>query len=381
MTVAITTGTRPEIIKMFPIMKEFDSRSIDYKYIHTGQHHDYNLFLKFIDEFGIRRPDFHLSADTSSPINQVTTIMNQLGILLAQIQPSVILVEGDTNSVLASALAALKLNVPIAHVESGLRSNDWKTVEEHNRKIVDHISDVLFSPTNISTANLEKENVHGKIYTVGNTVIDAINLCLNKKISEDKNKNVTAGVSIGGIAETVSSETDMQQEDYILVTMHRSENVDNLNTLKTVMDSLSESNFKYIFPVHPRTMKRIEQYGLGSQIGNNIKIIEPLGYHEFLKHLKKCKFVITDSGGVQEEITAPSINKRALVLRDYTERPESVNSKHSVLCRIDRKTIMSQIQMLASECSNSRANQTVSSPYGSGEAAMKITDVIEENYM
>jgi len=380
MTVAITTGTRPEIIKMFPIMKEFDSRSINYKYIHTGQHHDYNLFLKFIDEFGIRRPDFHLSADTSSPINQVTTIMNQLGILLAQIQPSVILIEGDTNSVLASALAALKLNIPIAHVESGLRSNDWKTVEEHNRKIVDHISDVLFSPTNISTANLEKENVHGKIYTVGNTVIDAINLCLNKKISENKNKNVTIGLPIGRTVETVSSETDMQQEDFILVTMHRSENVDNVNILKTVMGSLSESNLKYIFPVHPHTMKRIEQYGLGSQIGNNIMITEPLGYYEFLKHLKNCKFVITDSGGVQEEITAPSINKKALVLRDYTERPESVNSKHSVLCRIDKKTIMSQIQMLASEDSNSRANQTISSPYGSGEAAMKITDIIQKEF-
>jgi len=306
--------------------------------------------------------------------------MNQLGILLAQIQPSVLLTEGDTNSVLASALAALKSSVPIAHVESGLRSNDWKTVEEHNRKIVDHISDVLFSPTNISTANLEKENVHGKIYTVGNTVIDAINLCLNKKISENKNKNVTIGLPIGRTVETVSSETDMQQEDFILVTMHRSENVDNVNILKTVMGSLSESNLKYIFPVHPHTMKRIEQYGLGSQIGNNIMITEPLGYYEFLKHLKNCKFVITDSGGVQEEITAPSINKKALVLRDYTERPESVNSKHSVLCRIDKKTIMSQIQMLASEDSNSRANQTVSSPYGSGEAAMKITDIIQKEF-
>jgi len=379
LTIALVTGTRPEIIKMFPIMKELDSRSIDYKYIHTGQHYDYNLFIKFIDEFGIQRPDFRISVDTSYPVNQVATIMSQLGILFARIKPSVVLIEGDTNSVLASALAALKSKVPIAHVESGLRSNDWKTVEEHNRKIVDHISDVLFSPTNMSTANLEKESVHGKIYTVGNTVIDAINLCLHKNISQNKNPNGTSELSLVGLEQAVNFERDMQQEDYILVTMHRSENVDDINMLKQVIEALTESNLKYIFPMHPHTMKRIEQFGLASHLSNNIKVIEPVGYLEFLKLLKNCRFVITDSGGVQEEITSPSINKRALVLRDFTERPESVNSKHSVLCKINRKTIISQIQMLDSELSTSKVNQTAS-PYGDGKAAVKITEVIEKNY-
>ncbi len=131
--------------------------------------------------------------------------------------------------------------------------------------------------------------------------------------------------------------------------------------------------------MHPHTLKRIEQYGISSLLGKNIKVIEPVGYLDFLKLLRNCRFVITDSGGVQEEITSPIINKRALVLRDFTERPESVNSKHSVLCRIDRRTIISHIQMLASELSSFNPSQTTS-PYGIGKAAMKIVQVIEKNY-
>jgi len=139
MTIAIITGTRPEIIKMYPIIKLFDARATDYKYIHTGQHYDYDLFLKFIEEFEIRKPDIYISANTSNPVKQVSNIMDKIGSVMNDLHPSLVLVEGDTNSVLASALAALKSNIPIAHIESGLRSNDWKTVEEHNRKIVDHI--------------------------------------------------------------------------------------------------------------------------------------------------------------------------------------------------------------------------------------------------
>jgi len=364
---------------MYPIIRQFDSRSIDYKYIHTGQHYDYNLFLKFIQEFGIRKPDISIAADISNPVNQVASIMNKTGIVINQIKPSLVLVEGDTNSVLASALSALKSNIPIAHVESGLRSYDWKTVEEHNRKIVDHISDVLFSPTDISTTNLENEHVHGKIYTVGNTVIDAINLCLQDHISENKNPNGTSELSWEDRWEAVFFDNGKHEQDYILVTMHRSENVDNIDVLEEVLGAFSESNLKYIFPAHPHTIKRIHEYKLKNHIGNNIKIIEPVGYWDFLKLLKNCRFVITDSGGVQEEITSPSINKRALVLRDFTEIPESVNSKHSVLCKLDRKTIISQIRTLALERSSTKSTSRLS-PYGTGNTALKIAEIIEKKF-
>jgi UDP-N-acetylglucosamine 2-epimerase (non-hydrolysing) len=376
------TGTRPEIIKMYPIMKQFDCRSIDYKYIHTGQHYDYNLFLKFIQEFGIRKPDVSVAADISNPVNQVASIMEKVGIIINQIKPSLVLVEGDTNSVLASTLSALKCNVPIAHIESGLRSYDWKTVEEHNRRMVDHISDILFSPTYISSANLENEHVHGKVYTVGNTVIDAINLCLKGDISDISDKKKSDDISepsSRGQHRPVNLDNDRREGGYVLVTLHRSENVDNINVLNQVLGALTESKLKYIFPMHPHTMKRIQEYGLKNNIGKNIEIIEPLGYMDFLKLLKHCMFAITDSGGVQEEITSPRINKKAIVLRDFTERPESINSNHSTLCKIDQNAINSQIQKLSLDIASANV-ASESSPYGTGNAAIKIAEIIEKKF-
>jgi UDP-N-acetylglucosamine 2-epimerase (non-hydrolysing) len=370
MTIAVITGTRPEIIKMYPIIKQFDSRSVDYKYIHTGQHYDYNLFLKFIEEFEIRKPDIRISTDVSNPVNQVASIMEKIGIVMNEFRPSLALVEGDTNSVLASALAALKSKIPIGHIESGLRSNDWKTVEEHNRKIVDHISDILFSPTDVSTKNLQIERVHGEINTVGNTVIDAIKLCLAKnnytsKITDSKHMLESLG-------------TDQRADNFILVTIHRAENVDDIHILRQVLMALSDSNLNYIFPMHPHTLKRIKEYGLKKHIGEAIKIIEPVGYMDFARLLKKCRFVITDSGGVQEEITSPQINKRALVLRDCTERPESVDSGHSVLCNVEHDAILERIEELNME---DVINFATNPPYGNGDAAIKIADIIEKKFL
>jgi UDP-N-acetylglucosamine 2-epimerase (non-hydrolysing) len=371
MTIALVTGTRPEIIKMFPIMKLFDSKSIEYTYIHTGQHYDYKLFLKFIEEFGVRRPDYPISIEESNPVDQVSIILRKVGVVLNKLQPSLVLTEGDTNSVLSSALAALKSRIPIAHVESGLRSNDWRTVEEHNRRIVDHVSDILFSPTEISTKNLYDEHVYGEIHTVGNTVIDAINLCLSKEFRHDdviEDKRMLALIRIDPTA----------ADNFILITMHRAENVDNLGNLKQVLIALTDSKLNYIFPMHPHTHKRIQEHGLTKHVGRNIKIIDPLGYVEFIQLLRKCSFVITDSGGVQEEITSPLINKRALILRDCTERPESVESGHSVLCKIEHKTILEQIKIL--EMNRSKGMTSVRSPYGSGDTAVKIAEILEKKY-
>ena len=369
MTVAMVTGTRPEIIKMYPIMKQFDLRSIDYKYIHTGQHYDYNLFLKFIKEFEIRKPDICISADVSNPVNQVANIMQKIGSVLNELQPLIVLIEGDTNSVLATALASLKSKIPIAHIESGLRSNDWKTVEEHNRKIVDHISDILFSPTGVSTKNLQNEHVHGTIYTVGNTVIDAINLCFDKLKTDDNNKNDSNSFK--------SQEVYQGRDDFVLVTIHRAENVDDVSILRQILMALSDSNLKYIFPVHPRTLKAIQKYGLTRYIGKKIRLVDPLGYLDFLKILLRCRFVITDSGGIQEEITSPQINKQAIILRDCTERPESVESGHSVLCKMEYKTILEHIERVTKNDPKKKISQ---SPYGSGDAAVKITDILKVKF-
>jgi UDP-N-acetylglucosamine 2-epimerase (non-hydrolysing) len=203
LTFAVITGTRPEIIKMFPLMRLFDLRDIDYEFIHTGQHHDYEMFLKFIKDFKIREPDHSIKLENpgtaavavgagegegegaggtattrGGPVQQFAEVMTKTGDILRQIKPSSVLVVGDTNSVAASALTATQLKIPTIHLEAGLRSYDWRMPEEYNRRMVDHISDVLFSPTTISASNLAHEQVHGTVHVVGNTVIDAVRICM-----------------------------------------------------------------------------------------------------------------------------------------------------------------------------------------------------------
>ena len=368
MTIAILTGTRPEIIKMYPIIKHFDTNMIDYAYIHTGQHYDYELFLKFIEEFGIRRPDYIISIEESTVTGQVASIIKEIGLILDKLLPTLVLVEGDTNSVLASALAALKNHIPIAHLEAGLRSNDWRTVEEHNRRIVDHISDILFSPSAMSSKNLRNEHVYGEIHTVGNTVIDAINLRLgNDDLHSSRNKLF----SLLNIDKSIA-------DNYILVTIHRSENVDDPIILKQVLTALSDTKLNYVFPMHPHTLKRIQQYKLTKYLSNRIRIIQPVGYMAFLQLLKNSQFVITDSGGVQEEVTSPRINKRALILRECTERPESVKSGHCVMSKIGHDEIVEQIERF--DKNDTKITESYKCPYGDGTSAMKIGEILSNKF-
>jgi UDP-N-acetylglucosamine 2-epimerase (non-hydrolysing) len=367
MTFAIISGTRPEIIKLYPVIRLLDLKKIDYKFIHTGQHYDYELSLKFIDEFKIRKPDYNIKLTTpSGSVQQVSEIMAKISRIFREITPSLVLVEGDTNSVLASALSAVISSIPVGHLEAGLRNCDWKTIEEHNRRIVDHMSDILFAPTMKSARNLNNEQVHGDIFTVGNTVIDAVELCLQSynNICYDSN----------------SDDNDILQDikmkrnsDFVLVTMHRAENVDNRGTLKQILIALSDSGLNYIFPIHPRTLKRIYEFGFENLISDRIKIVKPVGYFNFLRLLKMCRFVITDSGGVQEEITSPHINKHALVLRDSSERSESVQSGHAILCApYESHNILKAIKKI--EMMQPPENTY---PYGSGITAEKIIEVLK----
>ncbi|HEY6535914.1 MAG TPA: UDP-N-acetylglucosamine 2-epimerase (non-hydrolyzing) [Candidatus Nitrosocosmicus sp.] len=365
--IMLITGTRPEIIKLYPIMRLFDIENIDYTYIHTGQHHDFNLFLKFINEFNIRKPDHVIKLDhPNDPIIQFSEILSGVGKALKKYKTSSLITVGDTNSVAAASLAGSKSKIPVIHVEAGLRSYDWRMPEEYNRRMTDHISDVLFSPTDEAALILSKEQVQGKIYTVGNTVIDAVRLCLDKTSLNRTNKQKNNENTCSPIIEDI-------QDNYILLTLHRQENVDNQDILKRIFNTLSALNINCIFPVHPRTLKRIHQFGLGDHIGKNVKVIEPVGYHEFLRLLKNCQFIITDSGGVQEEITSPLINKKALIFRESTERRESIISGHSILCNLDHNSMLESIKGILS--SKSLLSK---SPYGDGYAAEKILDILKK---
>lgn len=371
MVCAVIAGTRPEIIKLYPVIRLFDLKNINYKFIHAGQHYDYELSVRFIEHFKIRKPDYSiLPTTTSESAQQISEIISHIAKIFQEIRPSLLVIQGDTNSVLASALTALKFDIPIAHIESGLRSNDRKTPEEINRRIVDHMSTILFAPTITSAVNLKNENVLGNIHIVGNTVMDAVKLCLESNSDDNNNKDNDNSI----LRKYIKPKKYNNNNNFALLTLHRSENVDNVDTLKQILTALSDSSIDYIFPMHPRTRRRIREFGLQRLVANTIKIVEPLGYFDFLQLLKRCKFVITDSGGIEEEITSPHISKRALILRDSTERPESIQSGHAILCKPRYHNILEAIKII--ERMERPINTQV---YGSENAAEKIIEILDAN--
>jgi UDP-N-acetylglucosamine 2-epimerase (non-hydrolysing) len=259
--------------------------------------------------------------------------------------------------VLATALAAVKLGVQVGHVEAGLRSFDLRMPEEHNRRLTDHISAYLFAPTKTAEENLRRENVWGKIYVTGNTVIDAVNQHL--PIAERKSK----------IMEVV------RYKKFALATAHRAENVDNLTVLKSFMEAFAEAPIPVVYPMHPRTKKRLQRNKIFDKIkkSHNVQILPPLGYLDFLILMKNCEMIVTDSGGIQEEATAPCIRKPVLVIRLSTERPEAVKAGFAEVVGTERERILDAMEKTL----ESRKELPINSPYGNGDAAEKIVEIIK----
>jgi UDP-N-acetylglucosamine 2-epimerase (non-hydrolysing) len=356
--VVVVTGTRPEIIKMAPVIRALQAEGLPYVFVHCGQHYDYSMAQQFIENLELPTPNFNLKIDGTSPGAQTADIMKQFDGLLATVDSSIVLVEGDTNTVLATALAANKRTVKVGHVEAGLRSFDLRMPEEHNRRLTDHISDFLFAPTPRAKANLEKESVWGKIFVTGNTVIDAVNQHLPMA---EKKATILQQVAF---------------EDFAVATAHRAENVDDLSVLKTFMEVFAESPLPIVYPMHPRTKKRLEENGLLEKVLNmkNVLVLPPLGYLDFLVLMRRCKVIITDSGGIQEEATAPSIRKPVLVMRLSTERPEAAEAGFAKVVGTEKKQILSALNNL-----DSWGKLPTVSPFGDGNAAKKTVDILKEN--
>ena len=354
MRTAIIIGTRPEIIKVAPLIKEL--RKSERIIIFTGQHYDFELGLRFFQELELPVPDYSLKIQKGEPAVQISQIISKLVPILSKTKPDTVMVQGDTNTAMAGAICSLKLNIPINHVEAGLRSYDWRMPEEHNRVTIDHISELLFTPTNDSRKNLVKENVHGKIFVTGNTVMDSIS---QYSRLVDKKSNLS-----------------IDFEDFILFTMHRAENVDNPLVLRNVISALIESSHNIIFPIHPRTQKRIREFNLHSKLANanNIKIIDSAGYFDILKLMKKCDFIISDSGGIQEEATSPLIRKKVLVIRKTTDRPESVKSGFATLVDLSKNQIKDAIKKI----SKNPEIKTQKSPYGVGNSSKIIASILRK---
>lgn len=354
----VVGGTRPEIVKMAPIIRALKKNRMPFIFAHCGQHYDYNMSQQFIEELELPAPNYSYKLRAYSQGTQTARILAHMEKLLNQTSPSLVLVEGDTNGVLATALAAVKLGIPIGHVEAGLRSFDFRMPEEHNRRLTDHISSYLFAPTEVAKTNLKMENVWGKKYVTGNTVIDAV--IQHLPIAEKKSRILR----------------NIHFDEFALATAHRAENVDNPIVLRNFVQAFAEAPIPVVYPMHPRTKKKLLRSKILAQVRKmkNLEILPPLGYLDFLVLMKNCAMIITDSGGIQEEATAPPIRKPVLVTRLSTERPEAVKAGFAKVVGVEERNIIKAMK----ETLNRNEKLPDISPYGDGTAAEKILRIVRK---
>jgi len=286
MQICIILGTRPEIIKMSSIIRECQKRNLEFFILHTNQHYSENLDKIFFEELELSKPKYNLKVGSGTHAEETGKMLIGIEKVLIKEKPDVVLVEGDTNTVLAGALAAVKLHIKVGHIEAGLRSYFREMPEEINRTLADHCSDFLFAPTQNAKKILLQEGIpKKKIFVTGNTIVDAVyqNLKLAKKKSKILNK------------------LNLKKENYFLVTVHRQENVDKKERLKGILEGIGliykKFNLPIIYPIHPRSKKMIKKFNL--KIPQGVKLIEPIGYLDFLQLEANAKLILTDSGGVQ----------------------------------------------------------------------------------
>lgn len=358
MKIGIILGTRPEIIKLSSIIRHCKNNRMKYFIIHTNQHYSENMDAVFFKELDLPKPKYNLGIGSGSHGEMTGRMMIKLEEVLLKEKPDVIFVQGDTNTVLAGALVASKMNIKVGHIEAGLRSYDNEMPEEINRIVTDHISDYLFCPTKKQADILLKEGIgRKKIFITGNTVVDAVFECsdiANKKSEILKNLNIDSG-------------------EFILMTSHRPATVDNKNNLRGVLLGVQiiaeEYDKKIIFPIHPRTKKMIEKFKI--RLPLNFILIDPIGYLDMIKLQAESFLIVTDSGGLQEESCI--LKKKCAVIRDNTERPEAVDVGGCVLVGNDNaKKIASKSKILLSKRVNWK------NPFGNGKAAEKILKSIED---
>ena len=352
--ILIVIGTRPEIIKMSPIIRECARQGLEFSVLHTGQHYSYTMDRIFFEQLNLMPPDYKLDIGSGSQGAQTAAILTGIEKVLLRHPPDIVLVQGDTNSVCAGALAAAKLHIPVGHVEAGLRSYDRSMPEEINRIVADHVSDQLYAPTEKSRQNLQKEGIAAeKITVTGNTVVDAVRQ--NIRIAQQKVHPL--------------EDLHLEPQGYFLVTAHRAENVDDPRRLAEILSGIKKiaSNFRLpvIFPMHPRTQKMVQEFSLSTE---GIRVIDPAGYLEFLVLESSAAVLLTDSGGVQEEGCILSVP--CVTLRENTERPETIDVGANILAGTDAE------KMLAAAMHMMSVPRKWDNPFGNGDAAVRIIEVI-----
>ncbi|MCQ5374261.1 MAG: UDP-N-acetylglucosamine 2-epimerase (non-hydrolyzing) [Candidatus Methanomethylicia archaeon] len=361
MKVAVVLGTRPEIIKMSPIIRELQRRrgsggEIEYFILHTGQHYSYNMDRVFFEQLNLPQPRFNLNVGSGTHAKETGRMMMGIERVLLEEKPDLVLVEGDTNTVLSGALASVKVGVEVGHVEAGLRSFDRSMPEEINRIVADHVSEILFAPTEKAKQNLISEGIsQEKIHVTGNTIVDAVhqNLELARR---------------GGSAALES--LGLEDGRYFLATVHRQENVDDPVRLRGILEGLRLVHDHYgmpvVYPAHPRSRKMMGEHGLDPE---GIILTDPLDYLSFLRLESGARLIFTDSGGVQEE--ACILKVPCVTLRDNTERPETLEVGANTLAGTDPERILERARLMI-DCKRRWSN-----PFGDGRAGERIVGILE----
>lgn len=329
--IALIVGTRPNFIKITQFEKELKKADKEFEFIliHTGQHFDDKMSKVFFRQLNLKKPNFSLQTNASNRLDKIEEMKDGLIELFRTIQPNLVIVVGDVDSTLSAAKAANFLNIKIAHLESGLRSFDQEMPEEVNRIAVDRISDYYFVTEQSGLDNLKNEGVASeKVFFVGNTMIDTL-----------------VGFDTEIRANTILKDLGVNKGEYTLITMHRPSNVDNIDSLKIILELLEEisKELKIVIPIHPRTKNKIKEYNLSYLIDDNDKIIqlEPIDYFSFQNLILNAKVVITDSGGIQEETTFRKVP--CLTIRDNTERPSTIEIGTNQLLPLNKEVILNKI--------------------------------------
>ena len=370
MKVCVVFGTRPCIIKLSPIIRYLEEKKIEYFCVHTGQHYSYELDKIFFEELELPHPKYTLNVKSLAPHKQghhTGKILLEMEDIVLKEMPNVILIHGDTNTALGGALLASKISttktytgyeIKIGHVESGLRSYDRSMPEEINRVICDHLSDYLFAPTQTAKENLLKEGILEKrIVVTGNTIVDSV--IQNKEIAKRKSD--------------VLKKFGLKKGNYVLVTVHRQENVDSKRKYENVLEGLvklrDNLNMPIIYPLHPRAKNRLKKFKI--QLPEGITFTNSVGFLEFLELERNAKVILTDSGGVQEESCILQVP--CVTLRENTERPETLDIGCNVLAGTNPENILKYTQEMIT------ININWSNPFGKGDSGKLIVDYIIQN--
>jgi UDP-N-acetylglucosamine 2-epimerase len=361
--VILVLGARPQIIKSAPLIHlATQSSEIHFDVVHTGQHYDYEMSRIFFDEFQLPAAVANLEVGSGTHAWQTAQMMIRLEKILKSKQPDLIVVPGDTNSTLAGALTAAKLHIPVAHMEAGARSYDMGMPEEVNRRLTDHCSSLLFTPTENCTKNLLKEGIkEDSIFQTGDTMYEVLLQQLPKARES-----------------TIIRQLSLIPKTYALLTVHRPENVDNPQNLRNITNAIMQlKNLTAVFPVHPRTQKQLQKIKVYRkfQEKSHIKLVEPLGYREILRLIQNAKVVLTDSGGLQKE--AFWLHTPCITLRENTEWIETVHFKANYLTGADTKKILKAVDRVVEKEEMLRKEfEKLPNPFGDGKASQKILEAV-----